>query len=380
MKRIVLLIAIMMAVLPVLYAQTDTQEIKIIKYEMDNDSEDGGNLEDMVFLTTSAPSSVYFGIFVEDLNAEIAEKLEYPEDYGILVTRVVEESPADEIDMEAHDIIMEIDGQQVTDRATFDEIRSKLQPGDLIKIRIWREGEPMTLEMEMMQRPDESLIPTQMEENDKKLSPGYGGGGYVPMWFTPDLTDINGLMTNLGFDTLGEDGVFMSGGAGKGNVGNGFFIGGFGASAEIKRDAPDADPAFHNWMKYYLTFGGVTLDKRIPISKKLIGSLGLMMGGGSHSVELAHLAADYTWPVDFTGSNYNITMSREFITVHPKAELMYRLLSWLAIRAEVGYVWGYAPDKGWKVTGQDGNMYDISGSPDTTLQGLTFSIGPWFGF
>lgn len=376
MKRIVLLIAVLMAVLPVLYAQTDTQEIKVIKYTMDD-----GDEVDMRFITTSAPSSVYFGIFVEDLTADIAEKLEYTEDYGILVSNVIEDSPADEIDMETHDIIMEIDGQQVTDRATFDEIRSRLNPGDIVKIRIWREAEPMTLEMEMMQRPAEDTIPTRMEDDDDdELSAGFGGGGYAPMWFTPDLADINSLMTTLGFDTLGEDGVFMSGGVGKGNVGDGLFLGGFGASAEIKRDAPDADPAYHNWMKYYLTFGGVTLDKRIPFSKKFLGSLGLMVGGGSHTIDVAHIANDYSWPVDFTEANYNVTMTREFITVHPKAELMYRLLSWLAIRAEVGYLWGYAPDKGWKVRGQDDNMYDISGSPDTTLQGLTFSIGPWFGF
>jgi hypothetical protein len=59
---------------------------------------------------------------------------------------------------------------------------------------------------------------------------------------------------------------------------------------------------------------------------------------------------------------------------------MYRVLSWLGLRAEVGYTYGYSLTKDWRVRGLAGESFEVSGSPDTPFQGMTATIGPWFGF
>jgi len=56
------------------------------------------------------------------------------------------------------------------------------------------------------------------------------------------------------------------------------------------------------------------------------------------------------------------------------------LTPWLAIRSEAGYMLGYSFKKGWEA--QVGNeKFEMSNAPqDNSLTGITFTIGPWFGF
>jgi hypothetical protein len=62
----------------------------------------------------------------------------------------------------------------------------------------------------------------------------------------------------------------------------------------------------------------------------------------------------------------------------PKVMAMYRILSWLSFRAEVGYMASYS-SKGWEVE-RNGEKIKGENIPSANMDGLTFSIGPWFGF
>ncbi len=153
-------------------------------------------------------------------------------------------------------------------------------------------------------------------------------------------------------------------------------------SDNYKQNNPN-DSNYHDYVRYESGFGGVTLDKRFPICKNFVGSLGVLLGGGGHTIELMHSNADYSWPdnnTEFTSGNYHSTINRSYMIVQPKAELMYRLLNWLSIRAEVGYVYGYTGKEGWRVQGLADETFYVKNSPNTPYRGLTFSIGPWFGF
>ena len=72
-------------------------------------------------------------------------------------------------------------------------------------------------------------------------------------------------------------------------------------------------------------------------------------------------------------------MKRDYFLFQPKAVAMYRILDWLAIRAEGGYMMSHATSSGWQANFA-GTDYSIEGSPNTSLDGFTFTIGPWFGF
>jgi hypothetical protein len=372
MKTKILCILALAILIPALFAQTEEDQnikLKIL-------TQSPGVVE----------SKVYFGIYVQDLDYPTVQELGYFELYGIQVTQVVENSPAWKCGMQADDIIMQVNDSQVTDREEFDRIRSAMEPGDEAVIRIWRNGEVMDLNMVMQPRPG---VQTKVIEKEiagaKKMSAGYGGGCWIPVWAIVPVDDVNELIDKIGdpipskgfgANAISEKGVFMNGGAGKGHVGNGFFIGGVGAGYEYK----DSDVPTNTKIKYSMSFGGATIEKRIPFTKNFLGSLGLMLGGGGHEVQYSQTQANYTWPEVFTGNNFTATLRREYFVVQPRVELMFRLLPWLGLRAEVGYLYGVPVQKGWTVDATSGDDYNIVDSPDTPFQGLTISAGPWLGF
>lgn len=368
MHKILLILALALLLLPV-YAQWD-------------DFED----EDLdVTVKEVSGEAAYFGIFPADLSSAIVKKLDYPYGYGILITNVVEDSPAWKVGLRDNDIITTINGRVVEDTDDFDAIRADLEVGDEVEIGFWREGTDMVAEMEMEGRPGQTVTVMKKriltEGDDGGKSTGYGGGSWIPVWFTPALDDVNELVNGLGFGSIGENGLLLQGLGGKLPVGKNFFLGGLMASYDDSYSIPDPDSvSYKRWMSYSTYFGGVTLDKRIPFTRNFIGSIGFLLGGGSHEVQILRTNGDYNWPSVFGSSNYDTTVSRNYLVVQPRVELMYRLLGWLAIRAEAGYAYGYTGKSGWRVQGMSEETFPVNGSPDTPFQGFTFSVGPWFGF
>ncbi|MFA7543798.1 MAG: hypothetical protein WCY84_05425, partial [Candidatus Cloacimonadaceae bacterium] len=68
------------------------------------------------------------------------------------------------------------------------------------------------------------------------------------------------------------------------------------------------------------------------------------------------------------------------LIAQPKAELLVRLTPWLGLRAEGGYVYGVNLRENWRAIGMGDEQYDIKNSPNTDHKGISFSVGPWFGF
>jgi len=334
-----------------------------------------------------AADAPFFGIYPADLDFPKAQELNYPNSYGVLITGVVPESPAYQYRLVEDDVIMEIGGKKALNLKEFDKLKSAYRAGDAVTLTIFRAGEEKRIDFVFGTREQKEVTIPGETPKHKKLSPGYGGGTWIPMWVQTDMEDVNALVQSIGFEKLPEDGLLTQGLGGKGNVGKGWFLGGqIGWYNTAKKTDDTATPNYTNYMNYDMTVGGVTLDKRIPITKNIITSLGVMLGGASHSVELMHTNGDYNWPAagstttDIMDGNTYAKMSRGYLLVQPRAEVMVRILSWLGIRGEVGYMYGYAPRNGWTVQHMETETFELSGAPDTPYKGMSVTVGPWFGF
>ena len=333
--------------------------------------------------------AAYFGLYLEDLTFPKAQELSYPHTYGVLITGVVKESPSWHYRLRQDDIIMQIGNKQTTNNATMDKIQQSLRASDQISITIFRDGKVESLDMTLGSRSgsltQSSSSPTKIKK--QKLFAGYGGGSWIPMWIDLDMGDINGLIGNpaLGFNKVRNNGLLQQGGGGKGPIGRNFFLGGQLTSySDTKKKTNPIDSNYHIWLRQSNMMGGVTLDRRIPITKNLISSLGLMVGAANHELEFLNTDSNYDW-IDLpntipSSNNTHILLKKSFLLVQPRAELMYRFLPWLGLRAEVGYAYGYPLTEDWRVQGLDNENYEVTNSPNTKYEGLTLSIGPWFGF
>jgi hypothetical protein len=80
-----------------------------------------------------------------------------------------------------------------------------------------------------------------------------------------------------------------------------------------------------------------------------------------------------------SSSNNAIEIEKNYIMFQPKAVVMYKILDWLSIRAEGGYIISHSFTNGWNAISCDDD-FEIENSPETSFDGYTISIGPWFGF
>ena len=396
-QTVVFIIALLISLMPVLLAAQD--EIVVEKGEkriIIKGDKDLAQLDELkklqINMTTiprgEAPDAPFFGIYPAELDFPKAQALDYPYSYGVLITGIVPNSPAYEYRLAEDDIIMEMDGRKVLNLKELDKLKTLYRAGDKLTLKIFRNGEEKDIDFEFGTRAIPQIPGTpdaKPTDGKKKLSTGNGGASWIPMYFQTEMDDVNELITAIGFSKLPEDGVLTHGFAFKGGVGSGWFLGGqFQFYGDSKKVSVADD--YINSIKYDMFIGGATVDKRFALTKNLLTSLGVMIGGSSHTVNLIHTNGNYNWPEpgddtsDIMDSNANTIMSKGYILVQPKAELILRLLSWFGLRAEGGYIYGYGPTSGWKIKNSEGESYELKNSPDTPFQGYTISVGPWFGF
>ncbi len=85
----------------------------------------------------------FLGAHLLELTPESRLRLGLPEDLGVLVVRVVPESPAARAGVQAGDVLTRIDGEEVDSRRAVRRILRRAT-GDSLPIELWRDGEVVT--------------------------------------------------------------------------------------------------------------------------------------------------------------------------------------------------------------------------------------------
>ena len=344
------------------------------------------------------------GVYLSDLDFQDAYEMHYPACYGVYVSGVVPGGPSDNAGIIKDDIIMEFDGKKVRFEDHLVTLIKSKNIGDEVEVVIFRSEEILSTKVSLgtlHPKKDKDIIITKDGKTKKRYSVGHGGGSWLPIWYTPDIAEINDVLASLDFkdETFSEDGFLLQGGGGKGNVGKGWFIGGMGAGYSNKESSKhfwwDNDGILDSTLvsrkaKYAVSYWGATLDKRYSFSKKFIGSVGFMLGAGQNFIKVTQTVDNGDIPNfnfetgssqqmdDFYNFKSKLTMKKDYIVFQPKVMLMYHFLDWLAFRAEVGYLVSYSPND--CTVKRNGETVKALNAPESNMDGLTLTVGPWFGF
>ncbi|MFM8890426.1 MAG: S1C family serine protease [Planctomycetia bacterium] len=95
----------------------------------------------------------YLGVTTGAVPDEVRAHLELPEDAGLVVTKVVEGSPAAKAGLEPHDILLEFDGQEVGSPLEFAEMVERAEVGRRITLSIVRRGKKRQVHIVPERRP-----------------------------------------------------------------------------------------------------------------------------------------------------------------------------------------------------------------------------------
>ncbi|RIY42350.1 trypsin-like peptidase domain-containing protein [Neopusillimonas maritima] len=95
----------------------------------------------------------WIGVEPQDITPDLAQAFSLAAQEGVIVARIVPQSPAAEAGLRVGDIIREINGETVTNTAGFLSQIARVEPGAQAMLRILRGGKARRIEMQVAQRP-----------------------------------------------------------------------------------------------------------------------------------------------------------------------------------------------------------------------------------
>lgn len=98
---------------------------------------------------TEAASQGWLGIYIQDISTELMEAMDLSSLKGILVNKVVDNSPADDGGIERGDVIVEFNDQRVVDTGQFIKLVRKTKPDDAVNITVIRDGDKKIIQVKM---------------------------------------------------------------------------------------------------------------------------------------------------------------------------------------------------------------------------------------
>lgn len=78
---------------------------------------------------------------------------------GALITRVVDDSPADQAGIRPGDVIIAIDGKRITEENTLDQLVRQHRPGDTVEVTLWRGARERSLKVKLGSHVEDPNVP-----------------------------------------------------------------------------------------------------------------------------------------------------------------------------------------------------------------------------
>ncbi len=85
-------------------------------------------------------SGGWLGVYTQTVDKDLKEAFKLEADHGVVVTDVVNDSPADEAGLKAGDIILSFDGTNLNDASQLADLVAKHEPGDKVDLKVMHKG------------------------------------------------------------------------------------------------------------------------------------------------------------------------------------------------------------------------------------------------
>lgn len=111
----------------------------------------------------------WLGVYIQPVEDKVARALELSNRDGALVSDVVEDSPADKAGLKTGDVIIEFDGEKVSDPSHLKNMVSSSAPGKNSKVVIVRGGNRKTINVTLEELEQESQTFAVSDDNNMSL-------------------------------------------------------------------------------------------------------------------------------------------------------------------------------------------------------------------
>jgi serine protease Do len=181
-------------------------QIQELKHEMGNlQMVEAGDDDDDVQVFVSSGSG-WLGVGITEVSAEKVKELKLPSEHGVVLGKIVPDSPAVKAGLKESDVVTEINGQRVEGTEQFRRMIREIPAGRAAQFTLWRDGHSQTVSV--------ILGKSEMRHGSKFLAPAAPGNFSFQMPEIPDMSAMfeSGPWTNsrsrLGIDAENLDGEF----------------------------------------------------------------------------------------------------------------------------------------------------------------------------
>jgi Do/DeqQ family serine protease len=129
----------------------------------------------------------WVGLTVQNLNDRLIRYLNYDKSYGIIVTHVETDSPAQKAGMKEQDIILSIGDHKLIQQEDYQSLMKGTSAGDPLNLLVWRQGKSYSL-----------IIRTNHYPMERSLDLGYHRFGIKVMTISPKSRNYNLTRANSG--------------------------------------------------------------------------------------------------------------------------------------------------------------------------------------
>jgi serine protease Do len=112
----------------------------------------------------------WLGVAIQELTPELASQFGLPETKGVLVSDVMEESPAKKAGVERADVIVDYDGKPMDSPTHLRNAVAQTPIGKKVSVKVMREKKPKTIEVTIVEQP-KSVGPSGAEESRESAAP-----------------------------------------------------------------------------------------------------------------------------------------------------------------------------------------------------------------
>lgn len=109
----------------------------------------------------------YLGVRIQPMNEDLAEALGLAPNRGEFVQSVQPGEPADAAGLQAGDVVVTVDGKEVTPDQTLSWLVANIEPGERVNLEIIRDGQRRTIPVTVGRRPSEEQLAAQVFNPDE---------------------------------------------------------------------------------------------------------------------------------------------------------------------------------------------------------------------
>ncbi len=87
----------------------------------------------------------FLGVMLAELSPELRTHFGVPDDVGVMVSKVIDDSPASRAGVRVGDIIAAVDGESVSSGSGLAEAIRRYEANETVSLEVWRDGQVQTL-------------------------------------------------------------------------------------------------------------------------------------------------------------------------------------------------------------------------------------------